>query len=110
MIDGIIEVDSEFGEQIGFVRDRFSGWLWKTDDYIYISFIESKKRGQGNLKALFDNILKQEYGIKVPTPMGLMQRIVQKQGFKQTEEDRGGEYVEVWVKEKTNEMENNLCD
>ena len=45
MIDGIINLDTERGRELGFTRDRYGGYLWKTGDSIIISFIESKQRG-----------------------------------------------------------------
>lgn len=101
MTDGIIELNSELGIDLGFTSDRFDGWLWKKGDYIYISFIESKHRGEGNLSELFENILARGWGIKVPTPMGVMPSILRKKGFKPTSEyhEKAGEDCEVWVKE-----------
>jgi len=97
-----IEPDSEFGKTLGFTSDKFDGWLWRKDRYIYISFIISKQPRRGNLRRLFKRILELGYGIKVPTPLGLMRAIVRKYGFKQTVEtfEEIGEPVEVWVKER----------
>jgi len=100
--NGIIELDSKFGKQLGFTSDKFDGWLWKKGNYIYISFIESLQPGKGNLSKLFSNILKAGYGIKVPTPLGSMEAIVRKKGFRQIYEwsNTFGENVEVWVRNK----------
>jgi len=105
MKDGIIEPDSEFGRQIGFTSDKFEGWLWKKGDAIYISFIISKQPKKGNLSKLFDNILRLRYTIKVPTPLGVMELIVCKKGFKLTREwwDLAEEWVDVWVKSPVRE-------
>ena len=105
MEDGIIELDSPFAKKLGFTSDKFDGWLWKKGKYIYISFIISKKRKKGNLKRLLKRIEELGFGIKIPTPLGIMQYIVRKYGFKKTTEnfDVDGELlheeVEVWVKE-----------
>ena len=98
MKDGIILLDSKRAKKFGFTSNRYySGWLWKKGDYIIISFIESK----GYLLNLFNSILKAGYKIKVPTPLGKMQRILELKGFrktyeywKETEED-----IEIWIKE-----------
>ena len=102
--DGIIELDSPFAKKLGFTSDKFDGWLWKKGKYIYISFIISRKPGKGNLRRLFNRIRKLGYGIKVPTPLGVMRVIVQKYGFRKTVEffriaNGIEEPVEVWVKE-----------
>ena len=49
MKNGIIELNSPFAQEIGFLSDKFGGWLWKKDNTIIISFIESKLEGQGKL-------------------------------------------------------------
>ena len=103
--DGIIELDSPFAKKLGFTSDKFDGWLWKKGEYIYISFIISKKWKKGNFKRLLRRIEELGFGIKIPTPLGVMQYIVRKYGFKKTTEnfDVDGELlheeVEVWVKE-----------
>ena len=104
MRDGIIELDSPFARQLGFTSEKFDGYLWKEGKYIYNSFIISRKRGKGNLRQLFNRIRELGYGIKVPTPLGVMRVIVEKYGFRRTVEffriaDRIEEPVEVWVKE-----------
>ncbi len=93
---GIIEVDSDRGKNIGFTSDRFShdSYLWKIEQYIYISFIESLQKG--NFHKLVTSITDQGLGVKVPTPLGRMVDIVMKSGYKKTTE---GE-CEIWVLEK----------
>lgn len=102
MKDGIIHLDTDRGKQFGFTSDKFYGWLWKRGNYIIISFIESLYEGQGNLSALFNNILGKNYGIKVPTPFARMEKILKLKGFRQTYEysKTFGESVEIWVKEE----------
>ena len=82
----LIYLDDPFAKELGFTSDKFSGWLGKQDNYIYISFIESLQPGQGHLSELFENILKLGYGIKVPTPFAHMKAILKKKGFKQISE------------------------
>ena len=99
-----IELDSEWGKKLGFTSDKFSGYLWKREEYVFISFIESLNQGEGNLSALFNKIQELGYGIKVPTPFARMKAIIKKKGFIQTEEPFAPDAeiydpCEVWVKE-----------
>lgn len=98
---GIIILNSPMGTALRFTSDRFAGWLWHTDNDIFISFIESLQPGRGHLSALFSEILRRKLTIKVPTPLAHMEAIVRAKGFKQTfvYDDRFGEDVEIWVKE-----------
>jgi len=99
--NGMITLDSEFAKVLGFTSDKFGGWLWRKGKYIYSSFIVSKEPGTGNFRRLVERILELGYGVKIPTPIGVMEIIVRKWGFKRTEEydEDVGEYAEVWVKE-----------
>lgn len=103
MNDGIIELNTERANKLGFTFDKFRGYLWKDKKYIIISFITSLHEGQGNLSKLFKNIEEKGYGIKVPTPFPKMQQICMNHGFKPTKEyfKREQCWVEVWVKEVT---------
>jgi len=98
--EGIIELNSEFGNQIGFTSNKFTdlSYLWRKDNYIFISMIESTYKHKGNLTKLFDAISEKGYGIKVPTPFPLMEAILIKKGFRKTLErsEKMGD-VEVWV-------------
>lgn len=101
--DGCIEPDSERGKRFGFTRDLFDGYLFESGEDIYISFIVSLQQGKGNLRKLFDSILKAGYNVKVPTPFARMRMIIEELGFKHTIEyskDLGGESVDVWIKTK----------
>jgi len=101
MKNGIIRLDTSRAREFGFTSDKFKGWLWKVDKYIYISFITSKQPGRGHLSKLFDAILSKGYGIKVPTPSALMRAILMKKGIMRRDEfdKRIKEVYEVWVKE-----------
>ena len=99
-----IDVDSEWGNKLGFTSDKFMGYLFHVGDYITISFIESKDRGKGNLSKLFDRIEELGFGIRVPTPFPLMEHIIKKKGFNRAmvpfaPEHGINELVDVWVKE-----------
>lgn len=101
MNDSIIELDTFIAKELGFTSDKFSGYLWRKDNYIFISFIVSLLEGQGNLSNLFRTIQLKGFGIKVPTPFARMKAICISKGFKKTEEwfKEMGCPVEVWVKE-----------
>ncbi len=98
--DGIILLDSNFGKELGFTSNLFEGYLWKTNDIIYISFIVSKQERKGNLTKLFNKILEKGYKIRIPTPIGKMIAIVKAKGFKQifVHDELTKETFEVWEK------------
>lgn len=82
-----INLDSEFGKQIGFTSDKFNGWCWVIDNKFYISFIESRHQGQGNLRALIKNVTDLGYQVCVPTPFARMRHILERLGFMMIVED-----------------------
>lgn len=96
MNDGIIELDSDRGKQLGFTTDRFDGYLWKVGDSVYVSFIMSRQRG--NFRSLVNTILSHGWTVKIPTPLGEMNRIVKKNGYVHSLEDFAevGEKCDVW--------------
>ena len=99
--DGIIELDSEFGKEIGFTSDKFkASWLWKKGNRIIISMIWAKKEREGYFTELIKNIKDKGYEVAIPTPIGLMEILVRKWGFKRIMEysEDFKDYVEVWVK------------
>ncbi len=79
--DGIIELNSPFATELGFVKGKFFGYLWKDGDRITISFIESLHPGKGNLRALFDKIESLGFAIAVPTPSVRMRAICERRGM-----------------------------
>ena len=61
MNDGIIELDSEFGKELGFTSDKFwASWLWKRGNRIIISMICAKKREKGILRNLLRKLKKKD--------------------------------------------------
>jgi hypothetical protein len=103
MNDGMIELDTEFAQSIGFTKDKFRGYLWKEGNVITISLIESRVQGQGYLRELFNNIEAKGFKIQVPTPLGKMQAILEHYGFSPHSEPFApeiGNYdlIEVWEK------------
>ena len=100
MKNGIIELETKRADYFGFTKDKFDGYLFKKDKDIYISFIFSRNKRNGNLTQLFNNILNKGFNIKVPIPFPLMQSILTKKGFIKTlEKDKNFGDVEVWIKE-----------
>jgi hypothetical protein len=100
--DGRIDVDSRLGKQIGFTSDRFQSvsYLWKYGDYVMLSFVWTEVEGQGYIRDLVNAIHQASLGVKVPTPLGRMAEIVQKNGYQRVmEKTEIGESVEVWVLE-----------
>lgn len=100
MNDGMIQLDTEFAQSIGFTKDKFRGdsYLWKDGDTIFISLIESKVQGSGYLRELFHLIELKGFKIKVPSPLGKMQTILEHYDFSPHLESFGDDVVEVWEK------------
>ena len=92
--EGLIEVDSESGQNIGFTSDKFvrdgevGSQLFKRGDCMYIQAIEVSKNRlrQGH----FNNLLKQLWNcgftVKVPNPLPKMYKILKKKGFEEVSE------------------------
>ncbi len=84
---GMISLDDEFAQLIGFTSAHFEGYLWRPetvneeDKHIVISLITSKFPGQGNLWNLFKSIESMGYSIVVPTPSKRMEYICAEYGF-----------------------------
>ena len=97
--DGIIEIDTERAMLVGFTSQRFANesYLWKRGNIVVISFIVSLSRG--NFRELVETIRATGLTVEVPTPLGRMQDIVRKAGYRQTWQwcEEFGEDVEVWV-------------
>lgn len=104
LADGIIELDSPRGHRWSFTSERFGSgsYLWKDGSSILVSFIESKQRG--NFRALVEQIHGDGLTVKVPTPLPAMERILRKNGYRQTtEHDPVLGPVEVWLLEPPTE-------
>jgi len=93
--DGEIFLDSPFAKEIGFTSDVFEGlsYLWKTEEYIIISAIESKEERKGHFTKLTQKIFSLGYKIKVPTPFPKMVAWLQKNNFSQTFDGD----CEIWI-------------
>ena len=81
--DGMIQLDSQLGKELGFTPDKFSedSYLWFDGGRVWISFIASVREGQGNLSALLKAIESRGWRVAVPTPSSTMQSILQRKGF-----------------------------
>ena len=98
---GMIELDSDFAEKIGFVSSRFlsCSHLWGEGNRIIINTIECADRRKGYLRKLFKTIWDLGAEIAVRTPLGTMEEILVHYGFKKTlVRDATYGKVELWVK------------
>jgi len=100
MREGIIELDSREGKELGFTSDKFNGYLWVKDDDIYVTVITSLHPNRGNFRKLLDTIERRGYNIKVPTPSNRMTKILRIRGFTKQPEynEQFEEMVEVWCR------------
>ena len=101
--DGIINLDTERGNELGFTSNLYHGYLWKDGNNIIISVIVSLKPGEGNFSKLVQNILDKGYNVQVPTPLGLMEQILTKKGFVEENiwDEKFQDYVELWTLKKS---------
>jgi hypothetical protein len=92
-VNGIIELDSARGQQLGFTSARFNhgSYLWDDDDRVLVSFVWS--RAPGNFRALVAAIHAEGKTVAVPTPLPRMEAIVRKNGYTHAVEFDG---VDVW--------------
>ena len=79
--DGIIGLDSTFAKEIGFVKEKFDGYLWKDGEMILISFINSKQPNQGNFSRLLEALWSKGYTIGVSSPSDKIVSILKRKGF-----------------------------
>lgn len=82
MNNGIINLNTKRAKIFGFTSNKYDGYLWKVKNSIYISFIVSRHQGKGNVRKLFETILKKGFDIWVPTPSARMRMICEKFGGK----------------------------
>ena len=95
----VVEPDDPFALEVGFTSDRFSGYISKVDNTVYISAIMSLQPGNGNFSKLIHTLLSKGYTVKIPNPFPNMQAIAAHLEFEQSYEY--GEpfgMCEVWVK------------
>lgn len=97
-----IETGTPEGDALGFTSELFSGWLQLyRDNRMYLHYIISRHRGEGNVQALIHGWLERGYDLRVVMPRKVMQHILEKFGFISSTEYLPGEYddrVEVWYR------------
>jgi hypothetical protein len=97
-----IETGTYASDELGFPERLFSGWLEKYEDNrLYLHFIISRQRNEGNTQALLLQWLSEGYDVRVVMPRPIMQHILQKFGFIPSREhiaDHYEEEVEVWYR------------
>lgn len=97
-----IETGTPEGEALGFTGDLFSGWLELcTGSRLYLHYIISRYRGEGNVQNLIRDWLDRGFDVRVVMPRPIMQHIVKKFGFVPSREYFPGQYeemVEVWYR------------
>lgn len=80
----MILLDTEFAKSIGFTSDKFTEWsyLYYHGDILWISLIATVKPRNGDFRAMMENIIKEGYTFRIPTPLGRMSKICIKQGWR----------------------------
>ena len=96
-----IETGTPAGDQFGFTEELFSGWLEynSENNIIYLHYIISRKKNEGNVTALIRKWLNEGYCVTVVMPRPIMQHILRKLRFEKSFEmfpDQYAEEVEVW--------------
>jgi hypothetical protein len=97
-----IETGTPEGDALGFVEDLFSGWLELKDNRcLYLHYIISRYKNEGNTQALILKWLSEGYEVRVVMPRPVMQHILAKFRFIPSLEYFPGQYedkVEVWYR------------
>jgi hypothetical protein len=104
-----IETGTHEGDALGFFEDLFSGWLEITDNQcLYLHYIISRHKNEGNTQALIRKWLSDGYDVRVVMPRPVMQHILGKFQFIPTREyfpDQYEDAVEVWCRPGQRQME-----
>jgi hypothetical protein len=97
-----IETGTPEGDGLGFTGDLFSGWLERyNDNRLYLHYIISRIRNEGNVHALIRDWLDRGFDVRVVMPRPIMRHILEKFGFVPSAEylpDQYGGRVEVWYR------------
>jgi hypothetical protein len=97
-----IETGTPDSELLGFSERLFSGWLERYgDNRLYLHYIISRDRNEGNTQALIRRWLSEGYDVRVVMPRPVMQHILQKFRFAPSTErlpDHYDDEVEVWYR------------
>jgi len=95
-----IETGTPEGDALGFSEDLFSGWLeLETGRRLYLHWVISRHRNEGNVQALIRGWLDRGYDVRVVMPRPVMRHILEKFRFLPLNEFLPGQYgdpVEVW--------------
>ncbi|MDD2251333.1 MAG: hypothetical protein PHE92_09605 [Candidatus Cloacimonetes bacterium] len=96
-----IETGTPDGDRFGFTEELFSGWLEydPKNNIIYLHYIISRKKNEGNVTVLIRKWLNEGYDVRVVMPRSIMQHILKKLRFEKSFEmfpDQYAEEVEVW--------------
>lgn len=95
----IINLDSEFAQEIGFTSDKFFGYLWRDNSRVIISAIMSKSPNKGHFTQLLKAIEDLGLKVEIPTPSLAMWRYLAKRNFVPRKEwDSQPETIEVWAR------------
>jgi hypothetical protein len=97
-----IETGTKDGDALGFTGELFSGWLEReSGNRLYLHYIISRQRDEGNVQALIRGWLDRGYDVRVVMPRPVMQHIVKKFGFVPSREyfpDQYEDSVDVWYR------------
>ncbi len=100
-----IETGTPEGDAMGFSENLFTGWLETRDNNrLYLHYIISRSRNEGNTQALLRQWLLDGYDVRVVMPRPIMQHILKKYYFKPSREyfpDVYEDEVEVWIRAGT---------
>jgi hypothetical protein len=100
-----IETGTPEGDAMGFSENLFTGWLEIQDGKrLYLHFIISRRRNEGNTQALLRQWLLDGYDLRVVMPRPIMQHILKKYYFIPSREyipEQYGDEVEVWIQPGT---------
>jgi len=98
-----IETGTPDSDALGFSDRLFSGWLEMYDDNrLYLHYIISRNRNEGNTQALIQRWLSEGYDVRVVMPRPIMQHILQKFQFISSIErlpDHYDDEIEVWCRQ-----------
>jgi hypothetical protein len=97
-----IETGTPEGDAMGFTEKLFTGWLeMQYGNRLYLHFIISRRKYEGNTQALLRQWLLDGYDIRVVMPRPIMQHILKKYYFIPSREYFPEQYedeVEVWIR------------
>ena len=97
-----IETGTLDSDALGFSERLFSGWLeMYEDNRLYLHYIISRDRNEGNTQALIQRWLYEGYDVRVVMPRPIMQHILKKFQFVPSIErlpDHYEDEIEVWYR------------